>query len=243
MTAQGPLGLPVAWTGAPALAVGAIALLGLVVAAVELSHRLASGSKLALPGAGSGTDKAATEAIIVLGYPSRRRGGTHPLQRWRCQIAVRSMHPGRSSTLIMTGSATTGRRSEAKVMASYAQRVLGVPAEQIVLEEQARTTWENMKHSLPLAERFAVIKIASDPLQARRARRYLSEIRPDLVPRLEPAAYYRPFEHWALKAGTLAYEAYLGARLRLLPAAARPAAAAAPALAEDVAQPGPGERI
>jgi uncharacterized SAM-binding protein YcdF (DUF218 family) len=241
MTALDPLGLPVARPGAPALAVGAIALLGVVVAAVELPHRLASGSKLALPG-GSGTDKAGTEAIIVLGYPSRRRGGTHPLQRWRCQIAVRSMHPGRSSTLIMTGSATAGRRSEAKAMASYAQRVLGVPAEQIVLEEQARTTWENMKHSLPMAERAAVIKIASDPLHARRARRYLAEIRPDLAPRLEPAASYRPFEHWVLKAGTLAYEAYLGARCRILPAAAPPTAPAAPARAEDAAQPHPGEQ-
>jgi uncharacterized SAM-binding protein YcdF (DUF218 family) len=231
MNALGSLGLA-----------AAAAALALVVAVVELSHRLASGSDLAPPKAGSGTGEAATEAIIVLGYPSRRRARTHPLQRWRCQIAVRSMHPGRSSTLIMTGSAATGRHSEAAVMAAYAHDVLGVPAERIVLEEQARTTWENMKHSLPLAEQLAVIKIASDPLHARRARRYIAEIRPDLVTRLEPAIDYRPGEHWILKAGTLAYEAYLGARRRLLRAPARPAAAAAPALPEGTARSDPGDR-
>ncbi len=192
--------------------VAVVLLLTLIVAVAELSHRLASGSGRRT---GSDTREAASEAIIVLGYPSPRYRGTHPLQRWRCEIAVRSMHSGRASTLIMTGSAGTGHRSEAEVMADYAHDKLGVPAEQIVLEVQARTTWENMELSLPLAARSAVIKIASDPCHARRARRYIAEIRPDLIARLEPAADYRLGEHWILKAGTLAYEASLAARRRL----------------------------
>jgi hypothetical protein len=65
------------------------------------------------------------------------------------------------------------------------------------------------------ALRCAVIKIASDPLHARRATRYVAATRPDLASRLVPAAVYRPLEHPVLKAGTLAYELYLAVRRRL----------------------------
>jgi hypothetical protein len=75
-----------------------------------------------------------------------------------------------------------------------------------------------MAYSLPLAEGSPVIKIASDPLHARRARRYLAELRPDLAARLEPAATYRPGEHPVLKAATFAYESAQLVRHRLLAA-------------------------
>lgn len=189
-----------------------IAGLAALVALVDLAHGVAARSDTGRPPAGGGPP---SEAIIVLGYPSRGNQA-HPIQRWRCQIAVRSMCSGQSSLLIMTGSSGDGKsRSEAAVMSDYTHDVLGVPAKQIVLEERAKTTWENMVYSLPLAERFAVIKIASDPLHARRARRYIAEIRPDLMSRLAPAATYRPFEHPVLKTGTLVYEARLAARRRL----------------------------
>ena len=144
---------------------------------------------------------ACTEAIIVLGYRSERDGAPSPVQRWRCQIAVRSIVGSRSSTLIMSGW-----NGEAEVMAAYAHDVLGVPADHIVLEKQARSTWENIAYSLPIAQDYDVIKIASDPLHARRARRYIARLRPDLLPRLEPATAYRLLEHPVLKAGTFGYE-------------------------------------
>ena len=221
------------------LVIVALLLLALIALAVELSHRLASGRDLPH---GSGDRRAATEAIIVLGYPSPRRSGTHPLQRWRCEIAVRSMRPERLSTLIMTGSAGRGQRSEAAVMAAYARDVLGVPAARIVKEEQARTTWENMELSLPLAEQSAVIKIASDPLHARRARRYIAELRPDLVPRLEPAADYRLGEHWVLKAGTFAYETSSAVRRRFCRPSDPPADVAAAVLPKPTGRADAGER-
>jgi uncharacterized SAM-binding protein YcdF (DUF218 family) len=206
-----------------------------VLALAELAHRQAAraqpdpvvaGPGLAGPGASgreSGGPEAGSEAIIVLGYPPRRGNRVHPLARWRVQIAARSMGAGRSSTLIMTGGAKAGADSEAAVMGRYARDVLGVPAESIALEEQARSTRQNMAYSLPLAEGSAVIKIASDPLHARRARRYLAELRPDLLARLEPAATYRPGEYPVLKAATLAYESAQMVRHRLL-AARRPLA-------------------
>ena len=192
--------------------VAAGALLGVVVA--ELSHYLAMRGVVASCRAGRSAQGRISEAVIVLGFPPRRDGRTNAAQRWRCRIAVRSLDPGRSSTLIMTGAATRGRRSEAEVMASYAQDILGVPAQQIMLEEQARSTWDNINYSLPLAEQFTAIKIASDPFHARKAHRYVARIRPDLVTRLEPARCYRPGEYVLLKAAILAYEIWSRARRR-----------------------------
>lgn len=191
-----------------------VVFLVLPAAVVETSHWWASGKRrdrAPSPQPGMGAD---TEAIIVLGYSSRWGLATRALQRWRCQIAVRSQDPERASLLIVTGAGDGRPNSEAAAMATYARDVLGVPSERIVLEEKAISTWENMKLSLPLAERCTAIKIASDPLHARRAGRYVAAMRPDLACRLEPASY-RPFEHPVLKAGTLFYELYLAARRRL----------------------------
>jgi uncharacterized SAM-binding protein YcdF (DUF218 family) len=186
----------------------------LVVVVVELSHYMAMRAMAASFLASTGARGKASEAIIVLGFPPRHDGRANAVQRWRCRIAVRSLDPGRSSTLIMTGAATRGPGSEAEVMADYARDVLGVQAEQIMLEEQARSTWDNIKHSLPLAEQFTAIKIASDPFHVRRAHRYVARIRPDLVSRLEPASCYRPGEYLPLKAAVLAYEIWSRARPR-----------------------------
>jgi len=192
--------------------VAAVALLGVVL--VELAHYVAMRGVTASFRPGRGAQGRTSEAVIVLGFPPRRDGRANAVQRWRCRIAVRSLDPGRSSVLIMTGAATGGRRSEAEVMACYARDVLGVPAQQIMLEEQARSTWDNITYSLPLAEQFSAIKIASDPFHVRKAHHYVARIRPDLVTRLEPARCYRPGEYLALKAATLAHTTWSRARRR-----------------------------
>jgi uncharacterized SAM-binding protein YcdF (DUF218 family) len=210
------------WLAGGGTAAGlAAALLGLA----ELVHRHVA---LGQPGAAvrrqqgqAGEPEAGSEAIIVLGFPPLRGNRVHPVARWRLRIAVRSMRAGRTSTLIMTGAAKPGADSEAAVMARYARDVLGVPAAAIEVEERALTTWQNMAYSLPLAANSAVIKIASDPLHARRARRYLAELRPDLLPRLEPAATYRPGEEPVLKTATMAYESAQVVRRWLLTALRR----------------------
>lgn len=191
--------------------IAAAAVLGVVV--VELAHYLAMRGTAA----SFLVDRSTTgpsEAVIVLGFPPRRDGRTNAVQRWRCRIAVRSLDPGRSSVLIMTGAATKGSASEAEVMGGYARDVLGVPPQQIMLEEQARSTWDNMRYSLPMAEQFTAIKIASDPFHVRRAHRYVATIRPDLVTRLEPADCYRPGEYLLLKAAIVAYEIWSRVRYR-----------------------------
>ena len=166
----------------------------LSIAASERWHRRASRS-------GPGRDAPATTrscAVVVLGFPARRDGDLHALQRWRTEIGIRSLSLGSAPDrrLVVTGGPSRGAQvSEAQVMADYARR-RGVPAEGIVLEEAATNTWENLTLAVPLIEAFDTIIIASDPLHAWRSRRYLARQRPDLGVRLVFADDYRLLERW-----------------------------------------------
>lgn len=145
-----------------------------------------------------------TEALIVLGYPSTRGGGVHPVQRWRCEIAVRSRDANREGVVVFTGGARQGQRSEAEAMAACARDALGLPADEIRVEDRSRSTWENINFALAMVEDAEVIKIVSDPLHAARGRAYVREVRPDLAERLAPADDHRPLERWWIKVATLA---------------------------------------
>jgi DUF218 domain len=180
--------------GARFIAAGA----GLVLAG-EWSHRLIY-RRQERPRQGDGP-----EVIVVLGYPARRDGGLHPIQRWRCEIAVRSIDPRRPTTLVFTGAARDGRPSEAAVMARWAKN-LGVGAAEVVLEEQAHSTWQNVEKTMGYMAGAETIKLASDPLHARRATTYLRQMAPDLAQRLAPAESYRPLEHPLLKLAVAVYE-------------------------------------
>jgi uncharacterized SAM-binding protein YcdF (DUF218 family) len=165
---------------------------------------------------------------VVLGFPARRNGDLHALQRcWRTEIGIRSLSLGSAPDrrLVVTGGPSRGAQvAEAQVMADYARR-RGVPAEGVVLEEAATNTWENLTLAVPLIEAFDTIIIASDPLHASRSRRYLAQQRPDLGRRLAFADDYRPLERWWLKLPIAAYELTIVARdrLRYAATAGRPA--------------------
>lgn len=144
--------------------------------------------------------------MIVLGFPSGRDGEPHPLQRWRTEIAVRSLAPGEDGRLVFTGGGPPGAPTEAEAMATYAREVLGVPAERIRLETAASTTWENIAFAQPFVESARTVAIASDPLHAARGRRYLLRQRPDLAARMVPADDYHLGDHVWLKVATTVYE-------------------------------------
>ena len=187
---------------------------GLVsIAASELWHRTASRSG---PGIHAPTTTRSC-AVVVLGFPARRNGDLHALQRWRTEIGIRSLSLGSAPDrrLVVTGGPSRGAHvSEAQVMADYARR-RGVPAEGIVLEEAATNTWENLTLAVPLIEAFDTVIIASDPLHASRSRRYLAKQRPDLGRRLVFADDYRLLERWWLKLPIAAYELAIVTRDRL----------------------------
>lgn len=68
-------------------------------------------------------------------------------------------------------------------MADYAVHVLGYRGH-VVLEEESRTTWENITNVIPMVEDADRITIASLPAHALKARVYLRRQRPDLAARL-----------------------------------------------------------
>jgi uncharacterized SAM-binding protein YcdF (DUF218 family) len=188
----------------------------------------------------AGPGRPAAEVIVVLGRPTRRDGRLHPAQRWRTEIAVRSMTAAQPqpdapahgdaaargedaarvpSLLVFTGAATQGAPvAEATTMARYAREVLGVPADQIIEETKARSTKENLAFTQPFLEDAAVIKIVSGSLHAARARQYLRETRPDLHRRVAPAADYRPFERPWQKLISTTYELTRPLLRHLIPA-------------------------
>lgn len=128
------------------------------------------------------------EVIVVLGYPSADRPNI--VQRYRVRVAVRSRdHAADRSVLVFTGARTRpgAHRSEASVMAEYAVGSLGVDPSDVILEERATTTWENVQYSLPLIMPFSAVKIASNTFHARKARRYLWRQAPAVAARLRPA--------------------------------------------------------
>ncbi|QVQ55037.1 YdcF family protein [Spiractinospora alimapuensis] len=142
------------------------------------------------------------EAIVVLGYPSGAGDWPGLVQRYRARVAVRSRAPEASrSVLVFTGAGSRrgARRSEASVMAEYAVRHLGVDPADVVLEERATTTWENIMYSLPLVGSFPVVKVASNTFHARKARRYLWRQAPAVAVRLRRTRDHRFGELFPLK--------------------------------------------
>ncbi|MET9492723.1 YdcF family protein [Nocardia sp. NPDC006630] len=135
-----------------------------------------------------------SEAVVVLGY---RNAGDRAnlMNRWRARAGLRSIDPTATDTrLILCGGACAGAYSEASLLAQYATGACTYRGE-VILEEQSRTTWENISFAIPYLEDVDRIKIVSLPFHAEKARRYLWRQRPDLGRRLVSGGEYR-FGEW-----------------------------------------------
>jgi uncharacterized SAM-binding protein YcdF (DUF218 family) len=140
------------------------------------------------------------ETVLVLGCPRPR------LHRWRVRIAMRSTDPA-TARFVFCGGAVYTEESEAQMMAEYARHTLGLPQHNIVLEDRSTTTVENIVNSIPLLGDVPVIKIASNTFHARRARRILDTVSPQLAGQLVRARDYIPFEGGLLHAALWVHEA------------------------------------
>lgn len=178
---------------------------GLVVLLTEAIHYFAS-RRLPRISEIPGT----STAVVVLGYGVPRSAVRKRIQRWRVEIAVRTLAAEGSGCVIFSGSADAGgaERSEAEEMAEYATSELGLDPSSVRLESNAAHTWQNVAYSLRLAESCDRITIASDPLHAARATRYAARQRPDLATRLCAADTYRLVERWWLKPPVTLYEGW-----------------------------------
>ncbi len=120
------------------------------------------------------------------------------------RAGLRSIDPAARARLVLSGGATTSGRSEARVLADHAVGVLGYDGP-LALEEESRTTWENVARVLPLVEDADRITIVSQPAHALKARVYVARQRPDLVGRLTRGADHRWGEWLPLKPALAAY--------------------------------------
>ncbi|MFD6134326.1 YdcF family protein [Isoptericola sp. NPDC060257] len=144
-----------------------------------------------------------TQAVVVLGF--RNPGpAANIVNRWRVRAGLRSIDPAARVRLVLSGGATTSGRSEARVLADHAVGVLGYDGP-LALEEESRTTWENVVRVLPLVEDADRITIVSQPAHALKARVYVARQRPDLVRRLTRGADHRWGEWLLLKPALAAY--------------------------------------
>ncbi|WP_404371978.1 YdcF family protein [Kytococcus sedentarius] len=152
--------------------------------------------------------------MVVLGRPSGVGGAVHGLQHLRVLAAVRTAaaHPG-PVRAVFTGWAgtrtTDGDRSEAAVMADHAQR-LGLRAEEVLLEEESSTTYENVRNALPLVEDCEHIALVSNACHALRGRRHVQQLRPDLAERLVRADDHRWFEAPGVALRSAVFEVGMG---------------------------------
>ncbi|MFD5751585.1 YdcF family protein [Streptomyces sp. NPDC127033] len=150
-----------------------------------------------------GNSVGAAEAVVVLGYRNPQATANF-VNRWRVRAGIRSItaDSARGTRVIFSGGATSSGAAEAQLMADYAKSVLEF-AGTVLLEDQSRTTWENITNVIPLLEDVDRIKIASQSAHALKARAYLRRQRPDLAERLVRADDYRPGE-WMIAKPLLA---------------------------------------
>jgi uncharacterized SAM-binding protein YcdF (DUF218 family) len=109
--------------------------------------------------------------VLVPGYPTKADGTSPAIQRFRVDAGVSVYRKFRCSRIIFSGGAVANRYFEAETMAGLAERN-GVPAQDLIAENHARSTWENVGCSKPYLKGAARVLIVSDPLQAHRAKRY-----------------------------------------------------------------------
>lgn len=174
---------------------------------------LASAALLALPEAVfwlsarglEGYPRQGSCAVLVLGYPQRADGSPHPVQRWRVAAGAGIFKEEGCRLMVLTGGVPKTRRPEAEVMAELAAEA-GVPPKLMAQEKASTNTWENAKLSAPLLRRYERIFVVSDPLHARRGRRYFCRQDTALCPRVHAWAPYRPLEMYGRKWYALLYE-------------------------------------
>ncbi|PCI39851.1 MAG: hypothetical protein COB53_02485 [Elusimicrobia bacterium] len=174
--------------------------LGLCLFAMSAEFAFWLGANAARPVAPMGTC-----GILVLGYPSKSDGTLSAEQRDRITTAVKVALEFKCSPVVISGGAVRNEFSEAAAMAVEAVK-RGLPRENILLEEKARYTLQNIRFSAPKLRDVETIYVVSNGLHAHRGVRYFCSEIPDMCAKVRPAAVYYPFRRFFLKFPAAAHE-------------------------------------
>lgn len=104
---------------------------------------------------------------LLLGCPNRPDGSWSSSQIARCELAIEAWNSGLYDTLIISGASVKNRYSEAGEMARYITEHSEDPIP-VILETEARNTWENIKNTRKMIGNVPVLILTSS-LHARRA--------------------------------------------------------------------------
>ncbi len=132
------------------------------------------------------SQKSETVCAIVFGSAVHEGREAGPGILRRTEAAANLYKEGKVETLILSGGVGEGNAlSEAEVMQKEAIE-LGVDAEDITLEKEATSTWENIKFVQPYAANCTSLVAVSDRYHLARIR--VAALRQDLDMSLYPAA-------------------------------------------------------
>ena len=112
------------------------------------------------------------DAIIVPGVPFNEPNWDATMQM-RVLWSVHLYNQGKTKKIIMSGSSVYSPYVEGKIMKLYAI-ALGVPEENVLVEDKAEHSTENLWYSYKLAKRNGLqhIALATDPFQTRMTYRF-----------------------------------------------------------------------
>jgi len=110
------------------------------------------------------------DAIVVLGAALRAPGVAGPALRRRVAHAVRLLADGAAGHMVLSGGVVGPPPAEAVVMRDLAME-MGAPAERLVMEDQARNTFENAVYTgRIMRERgWRRVLVVTDPFHVPRA--------------------------------------------------------------------------
>ena len=149
---------------------------------------------------------APADAAVVLGA-AVWGAEVSPVFRERINHGIDLYRKGRVRKLIFTGGrGNSDEPTESSAARRYALRS-GVPAADILIEEESHTTYENILYAKRLADARGVRKvlIVSDPLHMKRAVAMATDVGLLAEPSPTPSTMYRGLRS---QAGQLAYETY-----------------------------------
>ena len=86
------------------------------------------------------------DTALVLGCPCHQDGSLSSFQKERMDCAIRLYQLHIVKTILISGSNVQNKYYEAETMAAYA-RQQQIPKDAIIIEKQARNTYENLKYA------------------------------------------------------------------------------------------------
>ncbi|WP_416191591.1 YdcF family protein [Neisseria sp. CCUG12390] len=101
------------------------------------------------------------DVALVLGNTVNRRGKPNPCLMSRVEAGVWLYRAGKADYLLMSGGTDSDGSNQAETMRDMAVR-LGVPSENILVENRSETTFQNIRFSPPLLKDRRDVIIVSD---------------------------------------------------------------------------------